>query len=125
MSPLIPLLFQLFLLGLSLSSQSIILGVAMLEQRVVEQSEIETLNLLKTQLEKVRVKVAKQVGENGGLFGAVTKDDIANALKEQKGFEVDKKILEFGTIKTTGIYDVSAKFIHGINAKFEIEVVGL
>ena len=38
---------------------------------------------------------------------------------------IDKKILEFGTIKTTGIYDVTAKFEHGISAKFEIEVVGL
>ena len=89
----------------------------------IKQDEIESLNLLKSQLEKIRVKVAKQVGENGGLFGSVTKDDIANALKEQNGVELDKKILEFGTIKTTGIYDVSAKFKHGILAKFEIEVV--
>ena len=55
----------------------------------------------------------------------MTKDEIATALKEQKGIEIDKKILETEAIKTTGIYDVNAKLKHGISAKFEIEVASV
>uniref|UniRef100_UPI0028EF7628 50S ribosomal L9 C-terminal domain-containing protein n=1 Tax=uncultured Campylobacter sp. TaxID=218934 RepID=UPI0028EF7628 len=64
-------------------------------------------------------------GESGALFGSVTNDEIATALKEQKGIEIDKKILETEAIKTTGIYDVNAKLKHGISAKFEIEVASV
>ena len=74
---------------------------------------------------KIRVKIVKQTGESGALFGSVTKDEIATALKEQKGIEIDKKILETEAIKTTGIYDVNAKLKHGISAKFEIEVASV
>ncbi|CZE49173.1 50S ribosomal protein L9 [Campylobacter geochelonis] len=95
------------------------------KQRQAEDQryEVESLNSLKTELEKVRVKIAKQVGANGALFGSITKDEIAAALKEQKNLEVDKKALDLGHVKTTGIYDVNVKFKHGISAKFEIEVV--
>ena len=69
--------------------------------------------------------IQKQIGANGALFGSITKDEIANALKEQKAIEIDKKSLEFDTIKSSGIYEITAKFKHGIFAKFALEVVGI
>ena len=57
-----------------------------------ERYEIESLKTLSNTLKGVRVKIAKQVGSNNALFGSVTKDDVANALKEQKNIEIDKKV---------------------------------
>ena len=88
------------------------------------EDEIARFENLKKELSKVRVKILKPVGEGGALFGSVTKDEVANALKEQFDIEIDKKILDFDTIKHIGVFDVEAKFKHGITAKFEIEVVG-
>lgn len=89
-----------------------------------ERYEIESLKTLSNTLKGVRVKIAKQVGSNNALFGSVTKDDVANALKEQKNIEIDKKLIELPQTKTIGIYDVNLKLKFGVTAKFEIEVVG-
>ncbi len=78
---------------------------------------------LAAELSKVQVVLSAKVGANGALFGSVTKDEIATALKAQKGFEIDKKSLELGAIKTTGVYDVVVKLGGGLNAKFELKVV--
>lgn len=88
------------------------------------EDQISNFKDLKKELAKVRVSIKKPVGEGGALFGSVTKDEVSNALKEQKNIEIDRKILEFDTIKHIGVFDVEAKFKHGITAKFEIEVVG-
>lgn len=84
---------------------------------------IADLNVLKEKLKTIRVQVKKPVGEGGSLFGSVTKDEISTALKEQKDIEIDKKIIETGTIKHIGIFDVEVKFRHSITGKFEVEVV--
>lgn len=89
-----------------------------------ERYEFESLNSLANALKGVRVKISKQVGANNALFGSITKDEVAEALKSQKNFEIDKKSIELPHIKTTGIYDVALKLKFGVNAKFEIEVVG-
>ncbi|MCI6988636.1 MAG: 50S ribosomal protein L9 [Campylobacter sp.] len=84
--------------------------------------EIENIKKLASELNDIRVIIKKQVGVNDALFGSVTKDEISNALKEQKGYDIDKKLLDIETVKTIGIYDVKVKFKHGIQGKFEIKV---
>lgn len=93
------------------------------EAAELEAQKEEFKNLVE-KLKKIRLVIKKPVGENGVLFGSVTKDDVVNALKEQKGIEIDKKSLELDTIKSVGVFDVEAKFKHQISGKFEIEVVG-
>lgn len=93
------------------------------EAQELEAQKEEFRNLAQT-LKSIRIVVKKPVGENGALFGSVTKDDVAKALKEQKNIELDKKILELDNIKNVGIFDVDVKFKHSISGKFEIEVVG-
>ena len=84
--------------------------------------EIADTQDLANKLKNVSVIINKKIGENGILFGSVTKEEIANALKEQKGFEIDKKTLEFDNIKSSGIYEITVKFKHGIFAVFALEV---
>ena len=40
------------------------------------------------------IQITARGGENGKLYGAVTNDMIAEALKEQHGIEVDKRKIE-------------------------------
>ena len=55
------------------------------------------------QLESVVVKVAARAGAAGKLFGAVTSQEISDALKEQFGIEIEKqKIIQGDPIKSYG-----------------------
>ncbi|TKX29414.1 50S ribosomal protein L9 [Campylobacter sp. MIT 12-5580] len=84
--------------------------------------ELANLEKLKDELAKVSLEIKKPVGANGSLFGGVTKDEIATALKEQCGFELDKKSLECDTIKTLGLHEISVKLGHAIHASFKLSV---
>ncbi|EAI4447803.1 50S ribosomal protein L9 [Campylobacter lari] len=86
--------------------------------------ELANLEKLKEELSKITICIAKPVGANGSLFGGVTKDEIAHALKDQKGIELDKKSLECDTIKELGVHEISAKLGHAIHAVFKLEVKG-
>ena len=62
------------------------------------------------QLKSCQVKIAAKGGEGGKLFGAVTGKEIAAALKEQYGMDVDsKKLVLDQPIKTFGSFEVKAK----------------
>ena len=61
-------------------------------------------------LKSCQVKIAAKGGEGGKLFGAVTGREIAAALKEQHGLEIDsKKLVLDEPIKSFGSYQVKAK----------------
>ena len=61
-------------------------------------------------LKGLQVKVASKGGEGGKLFGAVTGREIAAALKEQHGVDIDsKKLVLPDAIKSFGSYQVKAK----------------
>ena len=99
------------------------------EANKVKMAELQAYELSQTQkfasdLEKIQINLIVKIGANGALFGSITKDEISNALKTQKGLELDKKCLEFEHIKTPGIYEITAKLKHGINAKFKLEIKG-
>ena len=61
-------------------------------------------------LKSCQVKIAAKGGEGGKLFSAVTGKEIAAALKEQYGMDVDsKKLVLDQPIKTFGSFEVKAK----------------
>ena len=61
-------------------------------------------------LKSCQVKIAAKGGEGGKLFGAVTGKEIAAALKEQYGMDVDSKTLVLAQpIKTFGSFEIKAK----------------
>ena len=61
-------------------------------------------------LKSCQVKIGAKGGEGGKLFGAVTGKEIAAALKEQYGMDVDsKKLVLDQPIKTFGSFEIKAK----------------
>ncbi len=91
-----------------------------------EAKEIARLNEIKEKLSSIKLILKKKLGANGSLYGAVTKDEIADALKSQEGIEIDKKSIDFGkhALKGTGEHEVDVKLGHGIHAKLLVEIVG-
>ena len=62
-------------------------------------------------------------GENGKLYGSVTNDQIATALKEQHGIEIDKRKLEQEEpIKSAGQAFVTLKLYPGISTRMIVNV---
>lgn len=97
------------------------------ERRKIENEakEIEALKEVKAKLEKTKVVINKKLGNTGHLFGAVTKDEIADALKAQHGIEIDKKHINHKeAIKMVGEHVLDLKLGHAIHATLHLEVVG-
>ena len=71
------------------------------------------------------IVVKTKVGDGGKLFGSITSMDIADAIKEQTGIEIDKKkIVLDKPIKETGAATISAKLYQDVLAKIVIRVEG-
>jgi large subunit ribosomal protein L9 len=68
------------------------------------------------------VKLAAKCGEKGRLYGSITAQEIADALKEQHGVEVDKRKIDCEPIRQTGEYDATVWLYSGVTAKMKIVV---
>lgn len=90
-----------------------------------EADEIEKLKEIEKTLGTLKLVVKRKLGANGSLFGAVTKDEIANELQAQYEIEIDKKTIEIDNpIKNTGIFHLNVKLGHGIHAELNVEIIG-
>lgn len=75
-------------------------------------------------LSGVQVTIRTKAGANGKLFGAVTSQEISDALREQFGMDVEKnKIVQPEPIKSYGSYTVKAKLGYEISGTVNVLVV--
>ena len=80
---------------------------------------------LANQLADKIIVVKTKVGDNGRLFGAITSKDIAEAIKEQTGKEVDKRnIVLDKPIKETGVESIEIKLFQDVNTKVVLKIEG-
>jgi len=90
-----------------------------------EALEIAHLKAIEVKLTNLKLGIKRKLGANGSLFGAVTKDEIAQELQDQYAIEIDKKSVEIDhAIKTTGDFDISIKLGHGIHATLALSIIG-
>ena len=72
---------------------------------------------------RATVQIEVKGGENGKLYGAITNEQIAAALKEQHGIEIDKRKLEQEEpIRTAGQSFVTLKLMAGISTRMIVNV---
>ena len=78
---------------------------------------------LKARIEELSINIAKQVGEEGKLFGSVTTREIAEALALQ-GFDIDRRSISLAQpIKSLGVHSASVKLPGSVTAELKIWVV--
>ena len=87
-----------------------------------KQEELKRLTALSKELNGKVVTCKVRCGENGKMFGSVTNENVASALKDA-GFEIDKKKIVLDNIKQTGKYTVEVKIVSGLPCKITLNVV--
>lgn len=89
----------------------------------VRKREVDAASKVAGDLDTVQLTIPMQVGEEDKLFGAVTTQMIADALKE-RGYDIDKRKIELDEpIKTLGIFNVSVKLHSEVAAHIKVWVV--
>jgi large subunit ribosomal protein L9 len=68
-------------------------------------------------LSKTVLTITQQAGDDGRLFGSVTNQDIADAIREARGLKVDKRKVHLeDPIKNVGTYMVVVEVADGVTA---------
>jgi large subunit ribosomal protein L9 len=74
-------------------------------------------------LSAIEIEIARRVGENDTLYGSVTSQDIAQALKD-KGFDIDKRKISLADpLKAVGETTVPVKIHRDVTAQVKVKVV--
>ena len=93
-----------------------------LRQRAHKEAKIVAdAQALAAKIEAVEVKLAAKVGESGKLYGAVTANQVADALAEA-GIEIDKKNVTVPEIKELGEFEAKVKCYKGVFANVKVLV---
>ena len=90
-----------------------------------KKEELEEAQRLGAELNDKVVKVKVKDGENGKVFGSVTNKEIASALLEQTGIDIDKKKISFDDpIKMVGRRIVKVKLHPQVTIELTVEIAG-
>jgi large subunit ribosomal protein L9 len=102
-----------------------------LAQRRVEQAEKAARDAEANAREAAAVlgrtvlTITQQAGDDGRLFGSVTTQDIADAIKEARGVKVDRRHIHLDEpIKNIGTYMVVVDVVDGVQATIKTMVTG-
>jgi large subunit ribosomal protein L9 len=89
-------------------------------KRVAEERAQENANLLG----RTVLTIPQQAGEDGRLFGSVTPQDIADAIRDARGIRVDRRKVHLEEpIRHTGTYMVVVEVADGVTATIKTMVV--
>jgi large subunit ribosomal protein L9 len=100
-----------------------------LEERMkqTKKKEDKMLAEINNVIDKIKespLKIGAKTGTSGKIFGSVTSLQISRAIREQKGYAIDrKKIQILDEVKELGTYKASIDFGNGHSTEVEFEVV--
>jgi len=90
-----------------------------------EDKMLAEINSVIAKLNEAPLKLGAKTGTSGKIFGSVTSLQISRAIREQKGYEIDRrKITLPDEVKEIGSYKATIDFGNGKNTEVEFEVVG-
>jgi large subunit ribosomal protein L9 len=90
-----------------------------------EIRSVEDAKAAAERLAGLRVRLQTRAGSGGRLFGSISTADIAAAVKNAGGPELDRRKIEVGNpIKTIGAHQVAVRLHPEVSATVEVEVVG-
>ncbi|MGI6118327.1 MAG: 50S ribosomal protein L9 [Bilifractor sp.] len=92
------------------------------EEKVAREALSEAQDLAE-KIGKSTLEMKIKVGEGGRAFGSISAKEIAEAAKEQFGFDIDKKKIQLAApIKELGFADVPVKLHRQVTANLKIHV---
>ncbi|KIH98763.1 50S ribosomal protein L9 [Streptomonospora alba] len=91
-----------------------------------EIRSVEDAQQIAERLNSMRVKLNQRAGDGGRLFGSVTANDVAEAVKTAGGPEVDKRRIEIrNPIKSVGDHKVQVRLHPEVSATIAVQVIGV
>jgi large subunit ribosomal protein L9 len=104
-------------------------NMKMLEERKKQQAKKEAkllaeINSVIAALQAGALKIGAKTGTSGKIFGSVTSVQIARAIREQKGYEIDRRRISIiDEVKELGIHKAKIDFGNGNETEVEFDVV--
>ena len=90
-----------------------------------EAGMLAQINSVIAVLKESPLKIGAKTGTSGKIFGSVTSLQIARAIRDQKGYEIDRKrITIIDDVKELGTYKATIDFGNNNVIEVEFEVVG-
>ena len=90
----------------------------------IARETLEAAQSLGKEMEGKSIKIAVKTGEGGRIFGSVSSKEIAEEIKKQLGYEIDKKKIQIDNpIKALGVTNVSIKLHTKVTAELKVQVV--
>ena len=97
----------------------------MKQQKKKEDAMLAGVNSVIEKLNEASLKIGAKTGTSGKIFGTVTSLQLSRAIRDQKGYEIDrKKITLPDEVKELGSYKAHIDFGNGKSTDVEFEVVG-
>jgi len=94
-------------------------------QKKKEDAMLAEANKVISVLKESPLKIGAKTGTSGKIFGSVTSLQIARAIRDQKGYQIDRKRISIlDDVKELGTYKANIDFGNGNNTEVEFEVVG-
>ena len=111
-------------LGLEATSKNINdLKLQKAHEDKVAQELLDAAQAFKAELETKEVTVSIKVGENGRTFGSVSSKELAEAAKDQLGYDIDKKKMQLSSpIKELGPTKVPIRLHPKVTAELKVIV---
>ncbi|HLG39271.1 MAG TPA: 50S ribosomal protein L9 [Chitinophagaceae bacterium] len=89
-----------------------------------EEKMLAGINSVIAKLKEAPLKVGAKTGTSGKIFGSITSLQISRAIREQKGYEIDRKRITFpDEVKELGTYKANIEFGNGQAAEVDFEVI--
>lgn len=100
-----------------------------LEEKIKQQQKKEAKLLAEVNkvieiLKSSPLKIGAKTGTSGKIFGTVTSVQLARAIHNQKGYEIDRRRIHIPTdVKELGTYKAKIDFGNGNETEVDFEVV--
>jgi len=89
-----------------------------------EEKMMAEITKVVASLQSGPVKIGAKTGTTGKIFGSITTVQVSKAIREQKGYEIDRrKIQLLDEIKELGTYKAKVDFGSGVETELELEIV--
>ncbi|HVZ97894.1 MAG TPA: 50S ribosomal protein L9 [Chitinophagaceae bacterium] len=89
-----------------------------------EEKMLAEINNVVNVLKESPIKIGAKTGTSGKIFGSVTSVQISRAIREQKGYEIDRRRIHIiDEVKELGTYKAKIDFGKGQDVEIDFEVV--
>ena len=118
-----------FLIPKKLAIEASPSNIKQMEEKVKQQAKKEAkllaeINNVISVLKEGSLKVGAKTGTSGKIFGSVTSVQIARAIKDQKGYEIDRRRIQIiDEVKELGTFKAKIDFGNGHETEVDFEVV--